>query len=232
MTVRAQPHPTRHRTAGALVALTVGAAGLAVTATVAAYVHVHPGPTAIDRWGFSLLAPSPNSPFFRVVAWLGTIAALALGSIGAAMIALFRGQRLHARALACLVGPAAAAAVNGLLMKPVVHRLYVGELSFASGSVVVIAGVSTAWVLAVPRSIRPLMALLGSLAVALMIVAVVVMRWHYPTDALIGVPFAIGMVLVIDGAAGFLPNRQFGASRPGRALRPRSVTTQAPISRR
>jgi hypothetical protein len=65
-----------------------------------------------------------------------------------------------------------------------------------------------------------------------MIVAVVVMRWHYPTDALIGVPFAIGMVLVIDGAAGFLPNRQFGASRPGRALRPRSVTTQAPISRR
>jgi hypothetical protein len=211
--------------------LTAGLAALTVTAAVAAYVHVHPGPNALDRFGFTLLAPSTNSSFFRGVTWLGTVAALVLGSLSAAAIAWFGQRQLRGRAVACLVGPAAAAAVNEFLMKPVVNRLYVGELSFASGSVVVIAGVSTAWVLAVPRKFKPPTVLLGSLVVLMMIVAVVVLRWHYPSDAIIGVPFAAGMVFLVEGAASILPKRPSGGTGPGSGRHPASLIARVPSAR-
>jgi membrane-associated phospholipid phosphatase len=40
---------------------------------------------------------------------------------------------------------------------------------------------------------------LGALAVALECRAVVALQWHYPSDALGGAAFGVGMVLLVDG---------------------------------
>jgi membrane-associated phospholipid phosphatase len=205
------------------IELTAAAAALSVTAAIAAFVHFHPGPNAVDRLGFRLLPPSSNSSFYRDVTWFGTVLALVIGSVSAATIAWFSSSRSRAqRSLACLVGPPTAAAINQLVIKPQVGRLYVGELSFVSGSVAVIAGVSMAWVLAAPRRIRPIITLVGLLGVVLMSLAVVVLRWHYPTDAIAGALFAVGMVLLIDSATFLLLFRPRPESSPkGRHARHR-----------
>ena len=158
----------------------------------------------------------------------GTWPALAVGSVSAATVARFTGRRDRWRALACLLGPPAAAVLDQFVIKPLVGRLFQGELSFASGSVTVIAALGTAWVLAVPRRFRVAAAVVGSLGVAIMIVAVIALRWHYPTDALAGIVLGVGVVLVVDSAAHSLRERRPGGnaigheahtSEPGRPFR-------------
>ena len=101
------------------------------------------------------------------------------------------------------------------MIKPLVGRLYQGELSFASGSVTVIAAVGTAWVLAVPRRFRVAAAVVGSLGVAIMIVAVIALRWHYPTDALAGIVLGVGVVLIADSGAHRASRRRSGGNAIG-----------------
>jgi membrane-associated phospholipid phosphatase len=151
-----------------------------------------------------------------VVTWLGSVTVLVIGSLGAALVAWFTGPRDRGRVLACLVGPAAATVANQLLLKPIVARLYVGEISFTSGSVAVIAAVGAVWVLAIPRRMRPTTTVLAIAAVSVMIVAVVALQWHYPTDALAGALFGVGMVLLVDGAIGVASGRGNDWSRDGR----------------
>ena len=194
--------------------MTVGVAAVATTAALGAYLHLRPGLNAVDRLGFALPPASTHWwHFFRVVTRFGTWPALAVGSVSAAMVAWYTGRRDRWRALACLIGPPAAAVLDQFVIKPLVGRLYQGELSFASGSVTVIAAVGTAWVLAVPRRFRPAAAVVGSLSVALMIVAVIALRWHYPTDALAGVVLGVGVVLMVDRAAHSLPAASPAATR-------------------
>ncbi len=106
----------------------------------------------MDRAGFALVPINPHNTPLRIVTKLGAAAALIIGSIGAALVAWIV-RRDRPRALACLISPTIAVAVNELVVKPAVGRHYLGELSFASGSVVVVAGVATAWVLAVPSGL-------------------------------------------------------------------------------
>jgi membrane-associated phospholipid phosphatase len=40
---------------------------------------------------------------------------------------------------------------------------------------------------------------LGAVVVSLMIVSVIGLRWHYPTDALAGAVLGVGTVLTVDG---------------------------------
>jgi hypothetical protein len=202
---------SRRNPATPWIELTAAAAALSVTAAMAAFVHFHPGPNAIDRLGFRLLPPASASSFYRIVTWFGTVLALVLGSVSAATVAWFSSPRWRSqRSLACLIGPPTAAAINQLVIKPEVGRLYVGEFSFVSGSVAVIAGVSVAWVLGAPRRIRPIITLVGLLAVVTMSLAVVALRWHNPTDALAGALFAGGVVLLIDSATFLLLFPTFG----------------------
>ncbi len=202
----------------------MGVAAVATTAALGAYLHLRPGLNAVDSLGFALPPASTHWwHFFRVVTRFGTWPGLAVGSVSAAMVAWYTGRRDRWRALACLIGPPAAAVLDQFVIKPLVGRLYQGELSFASGSVTVIAAVGTAWVLAVPRRFRPAAAVVGSLSVALMIVAVIALRWHYPTDALAGVVLGVGVVLMVDRAAHSLPARQSG----GNAVGGRNRTGQA-----
>jgi len=163
-------------------------------------LHAHPGGNAVDRIGFALRSPAPHSPIFRAVAWLGTPVALVAGAVAAASTARWITRRSRWRSLACLIGPLLAVGLDQLVLKPVVGRRYLGELSYASGSVTVVAGLATAWVLAVPARCRPVVTAAGALAVAAMVTAVVALQWHFPSDALAGVALGGGVVLLLDGS--------------------------------
>jgi membrane-associated phospholipid phosphatase len=225
--------PWRRRPERSWVQVAAGVAAVSATAVLGVLLHFHPGPNAVDRLGFRLLPPAIHPRFFNEVTRLGAVTALVLGSLGAATVAWFARPRVPWRALACLAGPPAAAAFNQLVLKPMVGRLYVGEHSFASGSVTVVAALSAAWTLAVPRRLRPLVAGLGTLSVALIIVAVITLKWHYPSDALVGALFGAGTVLLVDSATWLLTGRASHASRRGAAggSSVRSLATELGLER-
>lgn len=157
----------------------------------------YPGPNGLDRWGFSMLKPSLHSTFLLRVSDLGSLAALAAGSLLAALVVVGRDRR---RAAVCLVGPLMAAVLVELVLKPVVGRRYIGVLCFPSGTVTVVAALAAVWVLAVPYWLRWATVVLSTIVVGLMMVAVIGLRWHYPSDALAGVAFGVGVILCLDGA--------------------------------
>ncbi len=150
----------------------------------------------MDRWGFSVIPRSPDSWFLIKVSDLGTPPVLAIGSILAALVVVGRDRW---RAAACLLGPALAVVLVDWLIKPAVGRRFEGVLTFPSGTVAVIASLSVAWALAVPRWLRWFVVAVGAVLTTLMVVAVVGLRWHYLSDALGGVTLGVGAVLVLDG---------------------------------
>jgi membrane-associated phospholipid phosphatase len=214
----------------------IGLMAVVATGVVGAFLHIRPGPNPIDHLGFVVIPADTNSSLFHRVTWFGTLGPLLIGSAGAAIVACFTGTRDRWRALACLIAPPLAAVVNEFFLKPAVGRMYLGEPSFASGSVVVVAGVSAAWVLAVPRPWRVVTAAVGSLAVVMMVFAVVALQWHYPSDALTGALFAVGVVVLADGVAHAVAGRPLGARSPGgsqvdRHRRPGAVPVELTRSR-
>ena len=62
--------------------------------------------------------------------------------------------------------------------------------------------------LVVPWFARPLVAVTGGVVVVAVCAAVVVLRWHYPTDALGGVCVGAGAVFAVDGLLLSLRNQQ------------------------
>jgi membrane-associated phospholipid phosphatase len=174
-------------------------------------VHRYPGPNALDRWGFSALGPSPHSLVLIRITDLGGFPVLAAGSVLAALVVVGRDRW---RAVACLCGPALAAGLVEWVVKPVVGRRYLEVLTFPSGSVAVVAALATTWVLAVPGWLRVAVAAAGSVVVVAMTVAVVALRWHYPSDALAGAAFGVGVVLAVDGVL-----QMVGARRTSSRLR-------------
>jgi membrane-associated phospholipid phosphatase len=156
----------------------------------------YPGPNALDHWGFSVVKPSFHSAFLPRITELGSLPVVAAGSILAGL-AVFGHDKW--RAGACLCGPLIAASLVEWVIKPVVARRYVGVLTFPSGTVTVVAGLSAAWALAVPRCLRWVVISIGTLLVALTVFAVIGLRWHYPSDAIVGAVFGVGVVLTLDG---------------------------------
>ncbi len=176
--------------------LVAGVLLVAWTAIAAAAVARRPGADAIDRWGFSLVAPSLHSTFYARCTQLGSAAVLLGGSVLAALVVVGRDRW---RAVTCLVGPAAATGLAEWVVKPLVGRRYLEVLTFPSGSVTAIAALATAWTLAVPRRLRWPMAAVGAVLVGACALGVVGLRWHLPTDALAGAVFGVGVVLLLDG---------------------------------
>jgi membrane-associated phospholipid phosphatase len=173
-----------------------GAILMGLSIVAGAVVRVHPGPNALDRGGFALIAKSTDSTFLHWITDLGSPVALVVGTLLAAMVVV-RIDRW--RAAACVVGPVVTAVLVEYVFKPLVARRYLGVLSYPSGNVADIAAVMTAWALAVPGWIRPAVVALGAVVVSLMIVSVIGLRWHYPTDALAGAVLGVGTVLTVDG---------------------------------
>jgi len=98
-----------------------------------------------------------------------------------------------------------------LVAKPLVGRHFEGSsgLSYPSGTVTAVAALAAGILLVAPRLAKPAVAALGGALVAAVCVAVVVLRWHYPTDALGGVCVGAGAVFALDGALHWFsePNR-------------------------
>ena len=176
--------------------LVAGAVLVGVSIAAAVALAIHTGPNPVDHAGFSLIPRQPNSTVFVWTSRLGRPLILVLATLAAALVAV---RRDRIRALACLGGPFLASLLVELAFKPLVGRRFEGVLSFPSGNVTDVASVATAWVLAVPRRGRPLAALVGAVATGGMTVAVIGLRWHYPSDALAGAAFGAGMVLTVDG---------------------------------
>jgi len=174
------------------------AGGLLVGWTLLASLAVRTdrAPNMLDRFGFAHLPLAPHSALWLRMTDLGSLPVLVGGSLLAAVVVVGRD---HRRALACLCAPSIAAALVNWVLKPEVGRHFFGVLSFPSGSMTVVAAVATAWTLAVPARFRWVAAVAGSTAVALTGVAVVAVRWHYPSDALAGVACGVGVVLLVDG---------------------------------
>jgi membrane-associated phospholipid phosphatase len=137
----------------------------------------------------------------------------------AAVVVVGRDRR---RAVACLVGPAMATVLVEWVVKPAVGRHYLGVLSFPSGSVTVVASLAAAWTLAVPGWTRWPVAAVGVVLTGSMTVAVIALRWHYPSDALAGAAFGVGMVLLLDG----LLHLAAAAAQDRHPARPGSMSAQ------
>jgi membrane-associated phospholipid phosphatase len=188
------PDPRDHQ---ALVETAVGVVLVVVVAAVGVYFSFRPGATPVDRW---LLRPVPDTHggWFTAVTWLRYPVVTVVGAVVAAAV-VFRRDR--PRALACLIGPPLAVLTSELVAKPGVGRTLGGVYSYPSGSVVGAAALATVAILAAPARWRPLTTVVAVVFALWMSVAVVTLHWHYPTDALAGLAYGVGVVLVADGVA-------------------------------
>jgi undecaprenyl-diphosphatase len=137
-------------------------------------------------------------------------AALALGC-------LLTGRRRGA-VLAILAVPVTAVITDGLL-KPLVHRTYIGQVVYPSGhtaTIAALAATATVLLLAPSRSemARPLRVLIlavAYLACVAVVVGVIALRFHYFTDtvagAAVGIGTVCGLALVLDLIPAVSPSR-------------------------
>ncbi len=169
---------------------------VALFVMVAAVVHLHPGENAIDRFGFLHIGAAPRSALFTRITELALPWVLIAGAVLAAALAFPSDRR---RALACMLGPLLVAVIVEYAAKPAVGRTLEGVLTFPSGNVADVSAVVTALVLAVPRRARFAVAVLAAAVVVAVSVAVIGLRWHYPSDAAGGAVLGVGAVLLVDG---------------------------------
>jgi membrane-associated phospholipid phosphatase len=151
-------------------------------------------------------------------AWFTTVTSLRYPAVvvaGAAVIAATIVRCDRFRALACLLGPPLALLTGEEVAKPLVGRSIDGVLSYPSGSTVGAAALAMAAVLAATARWRVATAVVAAAYAVWMALAVVALLWHYPTDALAGLAYGAGVVLVVDGAARVVADRR-RALRPGR----------------
>jgi membrane-associated phospholipid phosphatase len=177
-------------------------------ATLAGLVFVHrPWPNRVDAIGFRLLPADLSSRWAADVAHLGSSTVLIAGAATLCVVAAM--SRNWMRALSCLIAPIAAVLIVQTVAKPLVGRHFGGpSFSYPSGTVAAVAALAAAAFLVVPWFARPLVAVAGGVVVVAVCVAVVVLRWHYPTDALGGVCVGAGAVFTLDGLLLSIRQRQ------------------------
>ena len=193
--------------------LVTGLAALAVAAVAGlAFVH-RPWSNRLDGWGDAALPADPASRWAHHLVAAGSLTALLVGVMLVFVLGLFRDW---VRAVACAVAPVLAVLIVQDLAKPLVgrHLGMTGSASYPSGTVAAVAALMTAFALVVPALVRPATAVIGAAVTTGVCVAVIVLRWHYPTDALGGVAVGLGAVLTLDAVL-HLPWALSGR-RPGR----------------
>lgn len=151
-------------------------------------------PTVVDQWGMTLVSHFRGGPWTDI-SKLGTPVVSGTSIVICAAVALGRGWRHVA---ACLVAPLAAVVLVEV-MKTLFQRLDEGVSSYPSGSVAVVASAAGVAVMVSEPKWRGAMAALAAAVVIAMAVAVVALRWHYPTDALAGAALGISVVIIADG---------------------------------
>jgi len=212
----AEGGPAVGRDRQARTELLVGAALVVAVAAVGVFFAHHPVAGPVDRWVLRIV-PSGGGGWFTPVTWLRYPPVTVVGSVVAAAVVFGRDRP---RAVACLVGPPLALITCELVVKPAVGRTLGGVYSYPSGSTAGVAALATVAVLATTARWRAATVVVAALVSVWMWTAVVFLHWHYPTDALAGLAYGVGVVLVTDGAAWRI------AVRAGRwtPVRPGSVT--------
>jgi membrane-associated phospholipid phosphatase len=180
---------------GVSVELVVGTVLVLLVALGGVYFANRPDSGAVDGWVLDVVPGAKVSWFTEVTAlrypWFIVLGAVVLFGLA------FRRDR--ARAVACLIGPPAALFLCELVAKPLTGRTLGGSLSYPSGSTVGAAALATAAVLATPARWRTVVIVVAASYAVWMTAAVITLRWHFPTDALAGLAFGAGVVLVVDG---------------------------------
>lgn len=181
------------------IELAVGVAFLGAAALAGLLLAERPGPNRVDAAGYFYVPSDPNSHLASQLVKLGSLPALVIGVVVIFMLAIFRDW---VRAFACAVAPLVAVEVVERVAKPMVGReIGAGSFTYPSGTVAVVAALAAALFLVAPRLLRPLVAVAGSLAIVAVGLAVLVLRWHYPTDVIGGVWVGSGAVFLIDAVA-------------------------------
>ena len=181
------------------IELTLGVGLLGVAALAGLLLAQRPGPNRVDAAGFFRVPSDPNSHIANEVVKLGSLPVLLAGVAVIFAVAVYRDW---VRAFACAAAPIIAVEVVEHVAKPMVGReIGAGNFTYPSGTVAVVAALAAAVFLVSPRLLRPLTAVAGSLAIAAVGVAVLVLRWHYPTDVLGGICVGAGAVFFIDAVA-------------------------------
>jgi membrane-associated phospholipid phosphatase len=186
----------------------------AIIVTVLAVLFAHqPRPDGLDH--------AVDAPF---ITWFGSRRGLGLWLISpgsqlpaAALTAVIVaccliGGRLNGAVLAAAALPAADGLNDGFL-KPLVHRTYLGVLTYPSGhttAVFALVATVTLLLLGSPRdgqagAVRVLIPAVAGLAAVVVVIALIGLRFHYFTDTVAGAALGIGTVcglaLVLDLAA-------------------------------
>jgi hypothetical protein len=177
--------------AGGVLALVMVIGGL--------YLAVWPGPGLIDRVVLDVVHVHKSAAFIEVTRLRYPLVVV----IGVVILAAITVRRDRARALACLVGPPLALVTCELVAKPLVGRTLGGALSYPSGTAVAAAALSTAVILVTPARWRVVTGVVVGAYTLWVTLAVIALQWHLPTDALAGVSYGVGVVLVADGLAWF-----------------------------
>ncbi len=194
--------------------LVVGAVLVGVTAVGGLWFAFRPASGTLDGWLLDVVGAS-RSPWFTDMTALRYPGVIVAGAVVAAATTF---PRDRPRSLACLAGPPIALLACELVAKPWVGRTLGGALSYPSGSTVGAAALAAVAVLATPPRWRPVTIVLGALYAGGMAVAVVALRWHYPTDALAGLFLGTGVVVLTDGASWLVFGRRGRAQ--GRSAAP------------
>lgn len=202
---------------GTLLALSWGVVLLGAAALGGLFFSTHPGPDRLDMVGDARLAADGGAPWAHHLVQLGSVQVLVGGVVVIFLIGLTRDWL---RALACAASPLLTVAVVQYVAKPLVDRSLGGAPSYPSGTVAAVAALATAAYLVLPALAKPVAALAGAAAIVGVCAAVVVLRWHYPSDAAGGALVGIGAVLTVDALAHVgwtLVGSMRRARRPSRA---------------
>lgn len=190
--------PRRTTTTVARSEFAVGATLLGLATLGGLFFRYRPSFTPLDALGFALLPFDYRSGWAHDVTHIASLPALVTGAVLLFAAGLTRGWP---RAVACGSAPVAAVFVVEEIAKPLVNRqvnIYGGP-SYPSGTVTVAAAFATGALLIVPRGLKVPAALVGAATVVATCAAVVVLRYHAPTDALAGMCTGAGTVLLVSG---------------------------------
>lgn len=193
--------------------MAIGALAVAAVLLEGVVVRHRPVAGRLDRWLQDLI-PGSHTSFYVDVTWF-RYPWVVVG--GAVLIAALTVTHDRLRALAYLIGPPLAVLIAEEAVKPLVGRTLGGALTYPSGSTTGATALATAAILATPGRWRWCTAVVAGAYALWMTVAVVALRWHFPTDALAGALLGAGVVLICDGGArssARLVGRERVVSRP------------------
>jgi membrane-associated phospholipid phosphatase len=152
------------------------------------------------------------------LAFPGTTIPAVMLSLAIVISCLLTGRRRGA-VLAILAVPVTAG-ITDWLVKPLVHRTYIGQVVYPSGhtaTIVALAATVTVLLLlapprpTMPRPLRILILAVAYLACVAVVVGVIAVRFHYFTDtvagAAVGIGTVCGLALVLDLIPAAQPSR-------------------------